>query len=148
MSATATGIKRKRDVGVGPETADKKRSARVTKLILYPTKIETAKATTVMILSHQDDEPTAIPRPGSVDSQAETTYNRSLPNPASQTAIIHNGNTGCHTPDQQRQALALIASHPRATAFDKRVWQLLVQIPRGHVSTYGAMAAHLASSPR
>lgn len=147
---SAIGIKRKRDVGVSPEAAEKKRSARITKVILYPTKTDAAKAAAVMMVSHQDDEPTTIPRPSSVDIQGETTYTNSLPDPAaaSQAATIHNSNTGCHTPQQQHQALALIASHPRATAFDKRVWRLLVQIPRGRVSTYGALAAHLASSPR
>ncbi|KAF4448671.1 methylated-DNA-- -cysteine methyltransferase [Fusarium albosuccineum] len=43
--------------------------------------------------------------------------------------------------------LALIASSGR-TAFEKRVWTLLCQIPKGHFSTYGIMAAHMNSSPR
>ncbi|KAI1495639.1 6-O-methylguanine DNA methyltransferase [Biscogniauxia marginata] len=34
------------------------------------------------------------------------------------------------------------------TPFEKKVWSLLCQIPPGHVSTYGLMAAHLGSSPR
>lgn len=40
-----------------------------------------------------------------------------------------------------------IASSSR-TPFEKSVWSLLCQIPRGSVSTYGLMSAHLASSPR
>lgn len=43
--------------------------------------------------------------------------------------------------------LALIESSARTT-FEKQVWSLLCQIPRGSVSTYGIMAAHLKSSPR
>ena len=41
----------------------------------------------------------------------------------------------------------LIASSSR-TPFEKRVLALLLQIPRGRVSTYGLMSAHLGSSPR
>ncbi|GKU03441.1 ring-2 protein [Fusarium langsethiae] len=43
--------------------------------------------------------------------------------------------------------LALIESSTRTT-FEKQVWSLLCQIPRGSFSTYGIMAAHLKSSPR
>ncbi|KAI1111414.1 6-O-methylguanine DNA methyltransferase [Nemania sp. NC0429] len=43
--------------------------------------------------------------------------------------------------------LRRIAASDR-TAFEKRVWTLLCQIPPGCVSTYGLMAAHLGSSPR
>ena len=34
------------------------------------------------------------------------------------------------------------------TPFEKRVWSLLCQVPRGHFTTYGLMSAHLGSSPR
>ncbi len=34
------------------------------------------------------------------------------------------------------------------TPFEKRVWSMLCQIPRGRFTTYGLMSAHLASSPR
>ncbi|KAI8960663.1 methylated-DNA--cysteine S-met [Daldinia sp. FL1419] len=34
------------------------------------------------------------------------------------------------------------------TPFEKKVWTLLCQIPRGHVSTYALLATHLGSSPR
>ena len=34
------------------------------------------------------------------------------------------------------------------TAFEKRVWTLLCQVPRGQFTTYGIMSARLASSPR
>ncbi|RBQ67227.1 hypothetical protein FVER14953_11562 [Fusarium verticillioides] len=43
--------------------------------------------------------------------------------------------------------LALIEASSR-TPFEKSVWTLLCQIPRGSFSTYGIMAAHLKSSPR
>ncbi|KAF5024030.1 hypothetical protein F66182_3877 [Fusarium sp. NRRL 66182] len=46
-----------------------------------------------------------------------------------------------------RPQLTLIESSSR-TPFEKRVWSLLCQIPRGSFSTYGIMAAHLGSSPR
>ncbi|KAJ4269552.1 hypothetical protein NW762_001219 [Fusarium torreyae] len=46
-----------------------------------------------------------------------------------------------------RPQLALIESSNR-TPFEKQVWSLLCQIPRGSFSTYGIMAAHLGSSPR
>ncbi|ELQ39209.1 RING-2 protein [Pyricularia oryzae Y34] len=48
--------------------------------------------------------------------------------------------------DMQPQ-LDLIAASSR-TAFEKKVWSLLCQIPSGSVSTYGIMSAHLGSSPR
>ncbi|KAF4952344.1 hypothetical protein FSARC_12658 [Fusarium sarcochroum] len=56
------------------------------------------------------------------------------PSPASFTTIM-------------RPQLALIESSSR-TPFEKQVWSLLCQIPRGSFSTYGIMAAHLGSSPR
>ncbi|KFA78939.1 hypothetical protein S40288_00551 [Stachybotrys chartarum IBT 40288] len=43
--------------------------------------------------------------------------------------------------------LALISASQR-TAFEKRVWTALCQIPRGSVTTYGLLAAHLGTSPR
>ncbi|KPM39140.1 hypothetical protein AK830_g7434 [Neonectria ditissima] len=43
--------------------------------------------------------------------------------------------------------LARIASAQR-TPFEKRVWTALCQIPPGHFTTYGLLAAHLGSSPR
>lgn len=43
--------------------------------------------------------------------------------------------------------LSLIASSNR-TAFEKRVWTSLCQIPRGSFTTYGILATHLKSSPR
>lgn len=50
------------------------------------------------------------------------------------------------TSSQQRR-LDLIAASPR-TAFEKRVWKVLCQIPRGHFTTYALLSAHLGSSPR
>ncbi len=43
--------------------------------------------------------------------------------------------------------LERVASSSR-TPFEKRVLSLLCQIPRGRVSTYGLLSAHLGSSPR
>jgi methylated-DNA-[protein]-cysteine S-methyltransferase len=43
--------------------------------------------------------------------------------------------------------LVRIASSSR-TPFEKRVWTALCQVPRGHFTTYGQLAAHLGSSPR
>ncbi|KAK3371845.1 6-O-methylguanine DNA methyltransferase [Lasiosphaeria ovina] len=43
---------------------------------------------------------------------------------------------------------ALIAGYRHGTVFDKAVWRLLLQIPRGCVTTYGILAAQLGSSPR
>lgn len=43
--------------------------------------------------------------------------------------------------------LARIASSSR-TPFEKRVWTALCQVPKGQVTTYAFLAAHLKSSPR
>ena len=37
---------------------------------------------------------------------------------------------------------------PRGTAFQRRVWQALLEIPYGQTTTYGAMAERLGASPR
>lgn len=37
---------------------------------------------------------------------------------------------------------------PRGTEFQKAVWQMLLEIPRGKTTTYGAIAASLGSSAR
>ncbi|KXH41221.1 hypothetical protein CSIM01_03427 [Colletotrichum simmondsii] len=34
------------------------------------------------------------------------------------------------------------------TAYEKRVWTALCQVPKGQITTYGILAAHLKSSPR
>ncbi|KND94532.1 Methylated-DNA--protein-cysteine methyltransferase [Tolypocladium ophioglossoides CBS 100239] len=49
--------------------------------------------------------------------------------------------------DNMQAQLARIAQSDR-TAFEKRVWTALCGIPRGHVTTYGLLSAHLGSSPR
>ena len=51
------------------------------------------------------------------------------------------------SPEEMGPQLQRIAASDR-TAFEKRVWTLLCQIPPGSVSTYGLMASHLNSSPR
>lgn len=50
-------------------------------------------------------------------------------------------------PEAMEPQLQRIAASNR-TPFEKRVWTSLCQIPRGHVSTYGLLSAHLKSSPR
>ncbi|GAP93121.1 putative RING-2 protein [Rosellinia necatrix] len=50
--------------------------------------------------------------------------------------------------DAMGPQLARIAAASGRTAFERRVWALLCQIPAGRVSTYGLVAAHVGSSPR
>ncbi|KAI0384795.1 methylated-DNA--cysteine S-met [Hypomontagnella monticulosa] len=50
-------------------------------------------------------------------------------------------------PEDMEAQLQRIAASNR-TPFEKSVWNLLCQIPRGHVSTYALLSAHLGSSPR
>ncbi|KAF3071309.1 Methylated-DNA-protein-cysteine methyltransferase [Daldinia childiae] len=50
-------------------------------------------------------------------------------------------------PEDMEPQLRRITESDR-TPFEKKVWSLLCQIPRGHVSTYALLAAHLGSSPR
>ncbi|KAI0901265.1 methylated-DNA--cysteine S-met [Annulohypoxylon nitens] len=50
-------------------------------------------------------------------------------------------------PEDMEAQLQRIAASDR-TVFEKKVWNLLCQIPRGQVSTYGLLSAHLGSSPR
>ncbi|KAK7416272.1 hypothetical protein QQX98_005343 [Neonectria punicea] len=52
-----------------------------------------------------------------------------------------------HFHPSMHSQLARIASAQR-TPFEKRVWTALCQIPPGHFTTYGLLAAHLDSSPR
>ncbi|KAG9257609.1 6-O-methylguanine DNA methyltransferase [Emericellopsis atlantica] len=41
-----------------------------------------------------------------------------------------------------------IASSPRGTPFEKRVWTALCHIPEGSFTTYALLSKHLATSPR
>ncbi|KAI1780831.1 methylated-DNA--cysteine S-met [Hypoxylon cercidicola] len=50
-------------------------------------------------------------------------------------------------PEDMEPQLQRIAASNR-TVFEKKVWTLLCQIPRGSVSTYALVSAHLGSSPR
>ncbi|KAI1767060.1 methylated-DNA--cysteine S-met [Hypoxylon sp. FL1150] len=50
-------------------------------------------------------------------------------------------------PEDMEPQLKRIAASNR-TVFEKKVWNLLCQIPRGSVSTYALLSAHLGSSPR
>ncbi|KAH6971818.1 6-O-methylguanine DNA methyltransferase [Ilyonectria sp. MPI-CAGE-AT-0026] len=52
-----------------------------------------------------------------------------------------------HFPACMHPQLARITASQR-TPFEKRVWTALCQIPRGHFTTYGLLAAYLQSSPR
>ncbi|PTB71605.1 methylated-DNA--cysteine S-met [Trichoderma longibrachiatum ATCC 18648] len=72
-----------------------------------------------------------IQKPKPKPSQALTTTKAKLPS---------------MPPDMQPQ-LRLIAQSQR-TPFEKRVWAALCQIPRGRVTTYGLLSAHLGTSPR
>ncbi|KAI1802612.1 methylated-DNA--cysteine S-met [Daldinia bambusicola] len=60
-------------------------------------------------------------------------------------------NTTLHSsisvPEDMDPQLKRITESDR-TPFEKKVWTLLCQIPRGHVSTYALLAARLGSSPR
>lgn len=58
------------------------------------------------------------------------------------TAIVTTG-----VPPDMHPQLTLIASSAR-TAYEKRVWNALCQIPRGHFTTYGLLSTYLGSSPR
>ncbi|KAI5864403.1 methylated-DNA--cysteine S-met [Durotheca rogersii] len=49
-------------------------------------------------------------------------------------------------PDMEAQLQRIAASN--RTPFEKKVWTLLCQIPRGRVSTYGLVSAQLGSSAR
>lgn len=52
-------------------------------------------------------------------------------------------------PDMQPQLDRIAASaHQTTTPFQKRVLSLLCQVPRGRVTTYGLLSAHLRASPR
>ncbi|KAI4866986.1 methylated-DNA--cysteine S-met [Hypoxylon rubiginosum] len=50
-------------------------------------------------------------------------------------------------PEDMEPQLQRIAASNR-TVFEKKVWNLLCQIPRGSISTYALLSAHLGSSPR
>ncbi|KAL6790297.1 6-O-methylguanine DNA methyltransferase [Trichoderma sp. SZMC 28013] len=55
--------------------------------------------------------------------------------------------TSVHVPADMQPQLLRIAQSQR-TPFEKRVWTALCQIPRGRVTTYGLLSAHLGTSPR
>ncbi|KAK3320689.1 6-O-methylguanine DNA methyltransferase [Cercophora scortea] len=83
--------------------------------------------------------PTLIPTTTTTTTSSETT-----PGPTLQSLDLD-----ISTQDLPPATLHnLITSSPRGTPFEKSVWLLLVQIPRGHFTTYKHMADHLRSSPR
>ncbi|KAL7932356.1 6-O-methylguanine DNA methyltransferase [Trichoderma chlorosporum] len=55
--------------------------------------------------------------------------------------------TSARIPADMQPQLLRIAQSQR-TPFEKRVWSALCQIPRGRVTTYGLLSAHLGTSPR
>ncbi|KAH9907744.1 methylated-DNA--cysteine S-met [Xylariomycetidae sp. FL2044] len=88
----------------------------------------------------EEEAPTTAPdhlkkqaKPTTLESPSLTVYSK---------PILSTVPSQDMTPQLQR-----IAQSNR-TAFEKRVWTLLCQIPAGSVSTYGLMSAHLGSSPR
>ncbi|GJN75143.1 methylated-DNA-[protein]-cysteine S-methyltransferase, active site protein [Purpureocillium lilacinum] len=86
------------------------------------------------------------PIPPSPPSTAAT------PEPVQPSSAAAGTGTGAGTTLEQQQQqmqpqLALIAASSR-TPFEKRVWAALCGIPRGRVTTYGHLSAHLGSSPR
>lgn len=66
------------------------------------------------------------------------------PKTLSSTAIISKA--PAVPADMEAQLRRIAESH--RTDFEKRVWTALCQIPRGRVTTYGLLSAHLGTSPR
>ena len=96
----------------------------------------------------QDTGPLPVPKKTTKVQKtyrANTTAKRSAaPNTKSITTTT---SSPAATKDMQPQ-LARIAASTKMTPYQKRVLSLLCQVPRGHVTTYALMAAHLGSSPR
>ncbi|KAK5997342.1 Methylated-DNA--protein-cysteine methyltransferase [Cladobotryum mycophilum] len=65
--------------------------------------------------------------------------------PTATTTILSIKKSG--VPEDMQSQLLRIAQSQR-TEFEKRVWTALCQIPRGRVTTYGLLSAHLGTSPR
>ncbi|KAG8162747.1 hypothetical protein KVR01_007225 [Diaporthe batatas] len=94
-----------------------------------------------------DTRPTKIPtKTTKVEKayRANTTAKRSA---APNTKPTNPPAASTTAADMQPQ-LDRIAASPTLTPYQKRVLTLLCQVPRGHVTTYALMAAHLGSSPR
>lgn len=81
---------------------------------------------------------------------AKKTAKTTPPKPAQPIRDITSGST--KTPEGEGQSmraqLDCIAAALHRTEFERRVWTLLCQVPRGQVTTYGIMAKHLNSKPR
>lgn len=106
------------------------------------------------------------PTDGSSSPQTPTKLQKTLPYTANTSVKRSTPSTsgtpipsprGTHTPVSKTATttttlmapqLALISSSSTLTPYQKRVLSLLCQVPRGSVTTYGLMAAHLGSSPR
>lgn len=56
--------------------------------------------------------------------------------------------TTLSTPDKYLEPIFARINAAPITPFEKRTYAALLQVPRGHFTTYGALAAHLSSSPR
>jgi methylated-DNA-[protein]-cysteine S-methyltransferase len=78
--------------------------------------------------------------------QGNTTLSKTLKQSAMPTTTT-TIKAAVHQVGNMQPQLRLIAESDR-TPFEKRVWNLLCQIPPGSFSTYGLMSAHLGSSPR
>ncbi|QYS94142.1 6-O-methylguanine-DNA methyltransferase [Trichoderma simmonsii] len=69
------------------------------------------------------------------------------PQKSTSTSISTITSKTIHVPAEMQPQLLRIAQSQR-TPFEKRVWTALCQIPRGRVTTYGLLSAHLGTSPR
>ncbi|OLN86743.1 Methylated-DNA-protein-cysteine methyltransferase [Colletotrichum chlorophyti] len=69
--------------------------------------------------------------------------------PVSGVSRTTRDNSKITTPEDEdmKTQLERIARSNR-TQYEKRVWTALCQVPKGHVTTYAILAAHLKSSPR
>lgn len=87
---------------------------------------------------------TSVPTPPASASPSLSPSSGPSPMPIEDAQTIASASA---SPASASELHELIASSSR-TPFEKRVLALLLQIPRGRVSTYGLMSAHLGSSPR
>lgn len=108
-------------------------------------------------------EDAAAPAPAPKRATRACTTNDTQKNPTTTTTNSNNypANTAVKRaslppsssspPDMQPQLdriAAASAHHQTMTPFQERVLRLLCQVPRGRVTTYGLLSAHLRASPR
>lgn len=102
-----------------------------------------------------ESEDAAAPAPAPKRATRTCTTNDTQKNPTT-TANNYPANTAVKrasappssSPDMQPQLDRIAASAHQTTPFQKRVLRLLCQVPRGRVTTYGLLSAHLRASPR